>query len=312
MTMGATVVSLASATRSAVHRRGRDTAYVVESSVDVGGIPTRTLEIEGDGPPLLLLHGFTDSADSWRPLLAELHRRNRRAVAVDLPGSGAAPPMGRPAIATLAAFATAFVRTYAGGQGVVVVGNSLGGLLALEVAQDSSLPIREVVCLAPAGLAYHRRFVVLERCLRHLDPWLRVVDRLPVPASVVRGAAAAVYHHRIGRRRADVTLARRYASHLRGMKDVARMRADLLALSDDSSAEPLRVDRIRRPVLLVWGVRDQLLSVAGAPSLLAAVPDSRLVVLDDCGHCPQIERPVEVADLVCAPPRRSSALDPTT
>ena len=38
----------------------------------VAGVATRVLEVDGDGPPILLLHGFTDSADSWRPLIKEL------------------------------------------------------------------------------------------------------------------------------------------------------------------------------------------------------------------------------------------------
>jgi pimeloyl-ACP methyl ester carboxylesterase len=38
----------------------------------VAGVATRVPEVDGDGPPILLLHGFTDSADSWRPLIKEL------------------------------------------------------------------------------------------------------------------------------------------------------------------------------------------------------------------------------------------------
>src|SRR5881392_1373577 len=51
-----------------------------------GGFTTRVLELEGSGPPLVLLHGWADSADTWRPLLDRLGRIGRRAIAVDLPG----------------------------------------------------------------------------------------------------------------------------------------------------------------------------------------------------------------------------------
>src|ERR671931_31971 len=54
--------------------------------MEVGGVATRALELEGDGPGLILLHGWGDSADTWRPLLARLARLGRRAIAVDLPG----------------------------------------------------------------------------------------------------------------------------------------------------------------------------------------------------------------------------------
>jgi pimeloyl-ACP methyl ester carboxylesterase len=55
-----------------------------EHRLHVEGPETRALELEGDGPGLILLHGWGDSADTWRPLLAELGARDRRAIAVDL------------------------------------------------------------------------------------------------------------------------------------------------------------------------------------------------------------------------------------
>jgi pimeloyl-ACP methyl ester carboxylesterase len=66
------------------------TPPILEASPVLHGLRTRTLAVDGDGPSILLLPGLTDSADSWRPLLAELGTRGRRAVAVDLPGAGKA------------------------------------------------------------------------------------------------------------------------------------------------------------------------------------------------------------------------------
>jgi pimeloyl-ACP methyl ester carboxylesterase len=57
-----------------------------EHRLSLGGYETRLLELEGEGPPLLLLHGYADSADTWRLILDALGRAERRAVAVDLPG----------------------------------------------------------------------------------------------------------------------------------------------------------------------------------------------------------------------------------
>jgi len=61
-----------------------------EHRLELAGFETRALELEGSGPPLVLLHGFADSADTWRTLLDRLGRADRRAVAVDLPGFGTA------------------------------------------------------------------------------------------------------------------------------------------------------------------------------------------------------------------------------
>ena len=276
---------------------------IAERFAEIAGVCTRVLEVPGDGPAILLLHGFTDSADSWRPLLAELAARSRRAVAVDMPGSGHAPPLGRPVLSSLDQFADGFVRAYAGGEGAVLAGNSLGGLVALRVAARPALPLLAVAGLGPAGLAYHQRLESLARWLTRLDPVLRVVDRLPVPRPIVRGAMRVLYDRRLARGRGDASLGRRYASHIDGVRDLGRIRSDLIAVNRDEthlSEDSLR--SIAVPVLLVWGDADHLADVGGAPLLLRTVAESKLVVLDDCGHCPQVEAPGIVARLLVTLP----------
>jgi len=67
-----------------------DMSTVYEHRVQLSGTATRALEVAGEGPGIVLLHGWSNSADTWRPLLAELGNRGRRAIAVDLPGFGEA------------------------------------------------------------------------------------------------------------------------------------------------------------------------------------------------------------------------------
>src|SRR5947208_9664664 len=100
------------------------------------GFETRVLELEGDGPPLVLLHGWADSADTWRHVLAAAGCRDRRALAVDFPGFGAADPVGAgPVLPQLDAFSAELVAWAAEGDDAILVGNSLGGAVALRVAQ---------------------------------------------------------------------------------------------------------------------------------------------------------------------------------
>ncbi len=81
------------------------------------GYETRVLELEGDGVPIVLFHGFADSADTWRQALALIARRGRRAIAVDLPGYGTADPLHNgPILPQLDEFALAAVR-YVGRKG---------------------------------------------------------------------------------------------------------------------------------------------------------------------------------------------------
>jgi len=110
-----------------------------EHRQEFAGYATRVLELEGSGPPLLLLHGYADSADTWRPVLAALGRAERRAIAVDLPGFGAADRLHRdqPILPQLDAFARAAAQ-YAGAR-PVVAGNLLGGCVALRMGEDDAL-----------------------------------------------------------------------------------------------------------------------------------------------------------------------------
>ncbi len=268
---------------------------IIERRVVVGGVTTRTLEVPGAGPGLLLLHGFTDSADTWRPLLSRLAAAGRRAVAVDLPGHGWAPPMQPPLFETLDRFVAAFVEQYAEGEQVVLVGNSLGGLLAFRAGRDERLPLAAVAGLGPAGLAHTQRMQLIAHWARVFQPVLGLLDRVPVPRALVRRGALRV-HHRLTEG-TGVELADHYASHVRGMDDVGRLRSDLVALDRAVRGDVLRPSEIRVPVLMVWGLRDRLVDIKGAPSLLDVVPDSRLVVLD-CGHLPQVQVPDEVTPLL--------------
>jgi pimeloyl-ACP methyl ester carboxylesterase len=291
------------------HRVNVAPTTIVERFMAIGDTPTRVLEVEGDGPAILLLHGFSDSADSFRPLLKELAARSRRAVAVDLPGGGHAPALGRPALSSLDRFTDDFVRAFAGDEAAVLVGNSLGGLVALRAAARPDLPLTAVAGLAPAGLAYHRHLESLTRWVSKLDRILSVLDCIPLPPRLLRWAARALYERRLARGRADASLADLYAAHLRGGRDVSRIRGDLVALTqEDHLLSPETVSEINVPVLLVWGDADRLADVSGAPRLLNAVATSRLVVLDDCGHCPHVEYPAAVAQLLAALPAATNHL----
>src|SRR5206468_3556900 len=117
-------------------------------------------ELEGEGPPLLLLHGWADSADTWRLLLERFGRDGRRAVALDMPGFGtaSAPEKERPLLEQLDAFCDAALDYIAAGGGTIVVGNSLGGCVALRAAERADLA--GVVPVAPAGLDMARWFVL--------------------------------------------------------------------------------------------------------------------------------------------------------
>src|SRR5215213_4474051 len=117
---------------------------LIEHRLDLAGYTTRALELEGDTPAIVLLHGYADSADSWRRVLDLLARADRAALAVDLPGFGVADALQEgpvlPQLDAVAAAAVAYAHEQTGAE-LILGGNSLGGALALRAAERDDLPL---------------------------------------------------------------------------------------------------------------------------------------------------------------------------
>jgi pimeloyl-ACP methyl ester carboxylesterase len=274
---------------------------LVEHRLELAGYETRALELEGEGPPLLLLHGYADSADTWRLLLARLGDRGRRALAVDLPGFGAATALhpDAPVLAQLDRFtaaALAHVTADAGGVPAVLAGNSLGGCLALRAAERADGELRAVAPIAPAGLDMPAWFGVIDR-----DPIVRWLLRspVPIPAALVRAAVGEVYRQLVfARPRAAASeVVAAFTSHHADRRAVAGLLDTGRRLLSEL-ADPFRLDEIRVPVLLIWGDRDRMVPHRGAREVVAAQPRTEVVLLEGVGHCPQVEAPDRVDALL--------------
>ena len=273
------------------------------------GYGTRVLELEGEGPPLVLFHGYADSADTWRQTLDRLARAGRRAVAVDLPGFGAADRLRRdPILPQLDEFAVAVVR-YAAGRSrtpVIAVGNSLGGCVVLRLAERHADRLAGVVGVAPAGLEMTRLLSLVQR-----DPVLRSVVALPtpVPAFLLRAAVARLYRQLAFAEpsRVEPAVIANFTFHHRRRARVAHYLDTAHRLMPELR-HPFALERIAVPVLLVWGDRDRLVFARGAQRVLDVVPDARLELLAGIGHCPQVEAPGRFTELLLGfGPARSAA-----
>jgi pimeloyl-ACP methyl ester carboxylesterase len=275
---------------------------LAELDMEVGGVATRALALDGDGPGLILLHGWGDSADTWRPLLTRLARLGRRAIAVDLPGFGAATDVAPgPLLPQYDAFAAALIQEWAGGRDAVVVGNSLGGVTALRLAQRGDLPLAGVVPVAPAGLDMPRWFDIVER-----DPVLSrlLASGIPLPRAAVAAAVGEAYRRLAfsSPRAADPEAVRTYVGYHASRAGLARLLASGRRLLPELASPPFDFTAIACPVLLVWGTRDHMCPHRGARVLTEALPAARLELLDGCGHCPQLEMPGSLASLLAGFP----------
>jgi pimeloyl-ACP methyl ester carboxylesterase len=278
-----------------------------EHRMEFAGYETRVLELEGRGEPIVLFHGWSDSADTWRCVLAQLGKQERRAVAVDMPGFGTADRLADgPMLPQLDEFGTA-VLAYAGAGAKrgrrrasrgIVVGNSLGGCLSLRLAERAPERIGRVVALAPAGLDMARWLALIEH-----DHVLRALVQVPVPlpTRVVQNAVARAYRSLAfaDPQAVEPGIAQAFAKHHPDRAALARMLASGRRLLPELH-DPFDFDAIQCQVLLVWGDRDRLVFHRGAKRLLAAVEGSRLELLERCGHSPQIEYPERVVELLLA------------
>ncbi|MCW3017528.1 MAG: alpha/beta hydrolase fold protein [Solirubrobacterales bacterium] len=273
---------------------------LIEYQLDLGDISTRALELEGDGPPLLLLHGFADSADTWRSVLARLARHGRRVLAVDLPGFGAATRLQRDeaVLPQLDRFVAAAVThlEHECGAGVVVSGNSLGGCVALRAAANPALPIAAIVPIGPAGFDHPVWFSAIEAqpVLRHL---LAAPVRLPeivVRAAVGEGFRQLAFAHP---RAAPADVIAAFSEHHRTTRDIRRYLAIGRRMLPEL-IDPFDLAAIRVPIMLIWGDHDRMVTHRGSRHLLAAHPQLRYELLLDVGHCPQLEVPDRIVALL--------------
>jgi pimeloyl-ACP methyl ester carboxylesterase len=270
-----------------------------EHRMTLAGYETRVLELEGDGIPIVMFHGYADSADTWRQMLALIAKRGHRAVAVDLPGFGTADRLtSDPVLPQLDAFAVAAARYAAGRERgrVIAIGNSLGGCISLRFAERHPDRLAGIVGVAPAGLEMTRLLHLVQR-----DPVIHSLLAVPapVPALVLRAAVARLYLQLAFAHpgAVDRNVVNAFTYHHRQRSRVAHYLDTAHRLLPELR-NPFELERIAAPVLLVWGDRDRLVFHRGAERLLAAVPNSRLELLAGIGHCPQVEAPTRLTELL--------------
>jgi pimeloyl-ACP methyl ester carboxylesterase len=221
--------------------------------LDVGGARVH-YRVGGAGPPVVLVHGLSGSGRWWRRNAGALAARFR-VFAVDLVGFGRSRGPFR------LAEAADVLRDWMGRVGVHrahVVGHSMGGYIAAELATGADAPVDRLVLVDAAAfpLGWHpvRHAVGLARAVRYMAP-----SFLPVlAADAVRAGPWTLF------------------------------RAAREAVESDLEA---RCEGVRAPTLVVWGEHDCVVPPAFGRRLAACLPDGELVVIEGAGHNPMWDRP---------------------
>jgi pimeloyl-ACP methyl ester carboxylesterase len=244
------------------------------------------LRVEGPAgaPVALFLHPFPLHADSWSEMLQACAAAGLCAAALDAPGFGGTPPLGRPLSMDYIADLAACALDVLGAKRAALVGCSMGGYAAMAFASRHPERLTAMALLSTRANADTTEGKQnRERQARlALDQGAAAVIKDFVPKLVAPGAAELLL-----RRAADLAgraTAQGIADALRGMAD-----------RPDRGPE---LGRWHWPVLVIAGEKDQIVSRAESAALASGIPDARLQVVPGAGHLPMIEAAAEVARIL--------------
>ena len=246
----------------------------------------------GAGEPLVLLHALGLSRRTWDDVIPEL-ARHFDVVAVDLPGFGESPPLRvdiEPTPAALAA-AVAGLLDELDVTAPQVVGNSIGGWVALELA--TIYPVASLTLLSPAGL-WRSRTPRYTLASLHASRWMaRHAGGVLVRLVGSRPGRALVLGQTHGR---PTRLSAEYArSTLRSLGTCPAFDATLAATT---ARHAERFSALDTPVTVAFGSRDRLLLPGQARCLDQLPAHTRVDQLPGCGHVPIADDPDAVAALI--------------
>ncbi|MGP0050894.1 MAG: alpha/beta fold hydrolase [Solirubrobacteraceae bacterium] len=249
----------------------------------------------GSGTPMVCLHGFTDTWRTWELILPALQSRHD-VVAPTLSGHAGGPPLEGVVSDDGLVDALERVMDKAGFATANLVGNSLGGYLALRLASRGRA--RTVVALAPSGGwargdESYRDILALQAAMH---------ERVKVAAPHAEEIVAS----RLGRRLATEYIATNFEhipaeliAHV--IRGVGACEATL-PMIEYALREGWHLDaeKITCPVRIVWGTADRLLPWPATAARYRTdwLPNADWVVLDGVGHCPQLDVPLETAQLI--------------
>ncbi len=251
---------------------------------------TRTMQLEGVGPvdltvdergegqPFLLLHGGggPDTVASFGQLLAET--KPVRVITPIHPGFGSTPRP--PALSTVGGLAALYTELLdqLDLDGVTVIGNSVGGWIAAEIAVRQSPRVSGTILIGAVGIEVPGHPVadffslttdqLFQLSFHHPDPFRIDPTALPPAAQAVAAGNRASLATYAGTPMSDPTLSGRLAT-------------------------------VKMPTLVLWGDSDQIVDPDYGRAYAAAIPGARFQLLTDTGHMPQVETPDQLLRAIC-------------
>jgi pimeloyl-ACP methyl ester carboxylesterase len=245
---------------------------------------------KGTGTPLILLHGFTSSTYSWKDVFEPLSK-NFRVIAIDLKGFGfSEKPDGdytRRTQAVLVSHLLDHLRI----EKTWLCGNSMGGEVALNFALQNPQRVAGLILIDSAGVTVNGggsltpRYLLIPVVGRILTTLSLTTDKL-----VREGLEKSFYDDR------KITDERVAYYH----RPLQTRSGQLAALRARTQAGQFPIEqglsKVIAPTLIIWGAEDELIPVPAGRKLNSLIKDSKLVIIQQCGHVPQEEMPERVGE----------------
>lgn len=238
-----------------------------------------------DPVPIVLLHGMASSLHTWEGWQKDL-QGTRRVISVDLPGFGLTgpSPQGEYQIDAYIRFLLRLLDSL-GVKRVMLVGNALGGEVAWQTAILAPERVRKLVLIDSDGYAQSSLSMPIAFQIASARSWRWVAERI-LPRAVVESSVRSVFGDP-----SKVTpdkVQRYFELALR----VGNRRA-LFQRMDQAQwgASAHMVRRVQQPTLVLWGLKDGMVSPANGPQFCRDIPHCTLVTFPELGHIPQEEDP---------------------
>jgi pimeloyl-ACP methyl ester carboxylesterase len=277
--------------------------------VDLDG-PVHYVDFGGEGEPLLMVHGLTGSALNWMAVGPRLSKHHH-VLAIDLAGFGQTPLFHRSAaLGANANLVHSFIEQVIG-EPTILMGNSMGGHIAILEAADHAGWVAALVLVDPAipGVQFRRpepgmlgfaaavsipgglAEMVVDRRARELGAEQLVKQIISVVAADPARIDSAMLEAHVQLTRERANLGRQNSrAFLQATRSLGLRMADPRFWA--------KVKRVQAPTLVIHGELDRLIPLAAARDLIRRRPDWTLEVLEGVGHVPMMETPDLFLDLV--------------